>query len=591
MKCPKCNTEVQNQNINIQTDVAQCQNCNNIFKISHYIEPEYGDFDIDNPPKGAWIKTEMHKIILGASTRSPIAFFLVPFMLVWSGGSLGGIYGTQFIKGEFDLIMSLFGIPFIIGSLIFWSLTLMAIWGKVEIVLDKNGGKTFTGIGKIGISKNFNWDDISSISEKQASLRYPGSSGSSISLEGKQRISIGRGLGDSKRYYLFKAIRTVFLKRKANRNYIEEVKIGVVYDIRITHLSIGQTNEQWEKNREEFAQTYSDKLPVRIVRDLDITSPIKVLVSGLFFKNYTGSEMYIYELTKELKKLNCDITVVSDINGPLSKQAKSMGIKILPLTEYPGYKMGDGMWGMNTPKGFQPSQKGMMYKVGNVDFDIIHTQHKPITERVLQLYPNIPKIATIHSEVISLEDPVVDNSILEYVAIRPEIKDKMVNTDGIDESLISVIYNPIDGNRFNTQNTKDDGYILFVGTIDYLRENSIRDIADYAKEQNKELWLVGENSSNYLTELLQQSHIKHFPSTNRVEQYVKNCSETAGILLGRTTIEGWMCGKAGWIYDVDDKGNIKSKERFDIPSDIDKFNSKEVAKTIKELYIKILKQW
>ncbi|MDB4107737.1 hypothetical protein N8368_01695 [Bacteroidia bacterium] len=195
-------------------------NCNNIFKISQYIEADYDDFDIDNPPKGVWIRTEMHKIILGASTRSPIAFSLVPFMLVWSGGSLGGIYGKQFIKDEFDLIMSLFGIPFIIGSLIFWSLTLMAIWDKVEIVLDKNGGKTFTGISKIGISKNIYWDDISSISEKRTSLKYPVSSGASISLEGKQRISIGRGLVDSKLYYLFKALRTVFLKRKTNRNYI-----------------------------------------------------------------------------------------------------------------------------------------------------------------------------------------------------------------------------------------------------------------------------------------------------------------------------------------------------------------------------------
>jgi len=32
-------------------------------------------------------------------------------------------------------------------------------------------------------------------------------------------------------------------------NFQKEVSIGVVYDIRITHKSIGQTNEQWELNR------------------------------------------------------------------------------------------------------------------------------------------------------------------------------------------------------------------------------------------------------------------------------------------------------------------------------------------------------
>ena len=325
--------------------------------------------------------------------------------------------------------------------------------------------------------------------------------------------------------------------------------------------------------------------------NLDINSPIKVLISCLFFKNYTGSEMYIYELSKELIKLNCDVTVLSDINGPLSQEARKHGIKTIQLPNFPGYKIGDGQWGFKTPNGIVTSQPNNLYKISNVEFDIIHTQHKPITEQIVRLYPNTPKLSTIHSEVINLEDPIIDKTIMEYVAIRPEIKEKMINNDGVDESKISVIYNPIDTYRFNTEDIKDDGYILFVGTIDYLREQSIRDIIKYAKEQGKELWLVGENHSNYLHGLLTNPHVKHFKSTNQVEKYVKNCSETAGILLGRTTIEGWMCGKPGWIYEIDNNGNIKNKERFDIPSDIDKFDSKNVAKQIKELYIKILKEW
>ena len=89
-------------------------------------------------------------------------------------------------------------------------------------------------------------------------------------------------------------------------------------------------------------------------------------------------------------------------------------------------------------------------------------------------------------------------------------------------------------------------------------------------------------------DLLQFSHVKHFPATNKVEEYVKNCSETAGILLGRTTIEGWLCGKSGWIYNVDNSGNIINKNKHDVPSDVYKFNSIEVAKKIKDEYIKIL---
>jgi hypothetical protein len=58
--------------------------------------------------------------------------------------------------------------------------------------------------------------------------------------------------------------------------------------------------------------------------------------------------------------------------------------------------------------------------------------------------------------------------------------------------------------------------------------------------------------------------------------------------LGRTTIEGWLCGKSGWIYDIDSYGNIKSKELHNVPNDIDKFKSENVSKEIIELYKNIL---
>ena len=298
------------------------------------------------------------------------------------------------------------------------------------------------------------------------------------------------------------------------RNFIEGVKIGVMYDVRVTHKSVGQTNEQWEKNREIFAEKYKDVLPVKVKRNLSIDSPLKVLLSCLFFKTFTGSEMYVYELAKGLKKLNCDVTVLSDINGPLSKLAQQQGIKVLPFNNPPGYKMGDGKWGFNTPQGVQPSQQNVMYKVSEVDFDIIHTQHTPVTNQMCQMYPNIDKISTIHSEVIELENPVLNDSIKKYICIRPEIQEHIVNKFGISVSNTEVVYNPIDTNRFNNKNTKDDGYILFVGTIDYLREDSIKDLVEYSKSIGKELWLVGENKSDYLIDLLSNPHVIYHNATS-----------------------------------------------------------------------------
>lgn len=221
MKCPKCNTEVPKQNINIQADIAQCINCDTIFKISETLEYNNNDsFDLNNPPDGAWFRNEVNQVVIGATTRSPVAFFLVPFMLVWSGGSLGGIYGSQILSGKFNPFMSLFGIPFLIGSVIFWSVALMAIWGKIEVTISKEGGRIFTGIGNIGTNKKFIWEDINTIKEQQSNVSYPGSQGQQIILEGKKRISFGSGLKDGRRYYIYRALKSINYKIKSNNNYV-----------------------------------------------------------------------------------------------------------------------------------------------------------------------------------------------------------------------------------------------------------------------------------------------------------------------------------------------------------------------------------
>jgi hypothetical protein len=370
------------------------------------------------------------------------------------------------------------------------------------------------------------------------------------------------------------------------KNQIEGVKVGVISNIRITHKSIGQTNEQWEENKNLFSQKYSEKLPVKI--PFDPNRKLKVLLSCISFRNFTGSELYVFELAKSLIKLNCSVTVLSQIGGPVTDMANKLGIKCVSFENAPGFKLGDGEWGMNTPEGYKPSTPNMLYRVSDVDYDIIHFQHKPVAERILSMYPELPKISAIHSEVISLEDPVVDPTIKKYIAIRPEIKEHMVNNFEIPEEMIEVIYNPVDNEKFQSKTVSEENYVLFVGTIDYLRKESILDLIEYTRELGKELWLVGENNGNYLENVLLEEHVKHFPSTWKIEDFILKSYETAGIQLGRTTIESWMCGKPSWIYKVDKGGFILSKEKFNPPSDIEKYHTLKVAKQIKDEYLKIL---
>lgn len=249
MNCPSCQIKIPREAINIQKDIAQCQNCGNVFSISTHINTQKNTssssntdlsdydlarqamykeadlynksvpshFDINNPPKGAYINHLPDGVQIGASTRSWVALFLIPFSLVWSGGSLAGIYGSQILSGEFDIFVSLFGIPFLLGSFLLWGMALMMVVGREEITLTNEGGHIFTGVGKIGQNKRFLWSEINSVRE-DVSISRSSKGGTStthyISLEGQKQIRFGSYLSSEKRYYMLKTLEELIKNRK-----------------------------------------------------------------------------------------------------------------------------------------------------------------------------------------------------------------------------------------------------------------------------------------------------------------------------------------------------------------------------------------
>lgn len=47
-------------------------------------------------------------------------------------------------------------------------------------------------------------------------------------------------------------------------NFLAGCKIGVTFDVKLTHRSIGKTNDAWEANRIKFVAKYGDKLPLKL---------------------------------------------------------------------------------------------------------------------------------------------------------------------------------------------------------------------------------------------------------------------------------------------------------------------------------------
>lgn len=373
------------------------------------------------------------------------------------------------------------------------------------------------------------------------------------------------------------------------QNHLEDVKVGVTTEIKINHMSIGMTNEQWESNRQKFAEKYKDKLPVRINETFEHRK-LKVLMGCLSFSELTGSELSNLETAKGLAKNGCDVTVVSaNISDNFVNICKKHGIKVYKIDEPPHYKLGDGMWLINTPEGPKPSQKNVLYRVNHETFDVIHANHTPITQRLLQLYPESNFVNIVRSEVIDLENPVVDDKIKKYIAIRPSIKDYIVNNFNISEDKVEVVYNPFDKDRFKPMTLPsgtDKKVTLFVGTMDYLREKPINDLVNKCKDENKELWLVGKDIKGYAKYISTvEDHVKYFEPTDKIEEFYHKCDETAGIMLGRTTIEGFLCGKPAIIYDVDKQGEILGSTYHEVPEDLSIFDYDVVIDKIKDIYI------
>jgi len=206
--CPKCRAEIPLADVNVTTDIALCRRCEKTWSYSELIgDSRLPNLDLQNPPGGAWFhETAPNAFEVGVTTRSATAFFLVPFMCVWSGFSLGGIYGTQFRQGHFNLSQSLFGIPFILGTLLFGSIAVMTVAGKITVKVNGDDGAIFTGVGPVGWRRKFNWRDVTDIRRTEYYGRR-GSVSQQITFDGQKQLNFGSNLGGGRLDFMFAVLR------------------------------------------------------------------------------------------------------------------------------------------------------------------------------------------------------------------------------------------------------------------------------------------------------------------------------------------------------------------------------------------------
>jgi len=216
--CPSCGSKIAMDDINVSTDIALCRNCGRNFSYSELVAgTATAGADLNAPPSGAWFQELPGGFRVGATTRSWMALFLVPFTCVWSGISMSGIYGTQIRSGHFDPGSSLFGLPFLIGTFFLVGMCVMNVAGRVELALNGDNLSVFIGVGPVGWKRTYLWSEFSSVREGFGSNTYNWNRQPGIVLEGKRRLAFGSMLSEQRRYFVLSVLRKML--RNSNRGF------------------------------------------------------------------------------------------------------------------------------------------------------------------------------------------------------------------------------------------------------------------------------------------------------------------------------------------------------------------------------------
>ena len=129
-------------------------------------------------------------------------------------------------------------------------------------------------------------------------------------------------------------------------NYLDGCNIGVTTSIRVLHQSVGQTNQEWEANRQQFAKQWATELPITIpppFKDLNpkLKTEPKVSVVIPTKNNFRYLDNNLYSWRNEVFYDNYEI-IIADTGSSedVIKQYDSVLSDKVRLVRYDYYNFG-----------------------------------------------------------------------------------------------------------------------------------------------------------------------------------------------------------------------------------------------------------
>ena len=209
-QCKYCHSAIGVPDVNVATDLALCRTCGKTMTFSGIASiPDIHAADFTHPPKGVRIDEEF----AGGRTVtyrkvSPVVWFLIPFTALWSGMSMFGIYGKQLQRGAFNLHDSLFGLPFLIGTVVLVSVILFLLFGGWRIRFALDVCEVSVGVGPFRWTRRQSYDRNSRVSLQTSSVRVNNVLQEVICLEtGDQSLKFGSLIREDAKLYIAAVVR------------------------------------------------------------------------------------------------------------------------------------------------------------------------------------------------------------------------------------------------------------------------------------------------------------------------------------------------------------------------------------------------
>ena len=206
--CPSCRAVIPLDDINVAADLALCRACGETtsFVSLAQILP---DVDLNKTPKYIRVERSRRDVVefIYRKRQLGLLVFFIPFTCLWGGGSMIGIYGTQIAKGQFDLKQSLFGLPFLFGTIFLLSIISFMIFGAWRFRLEKSRFEVFVGVGRIGWRRRLPIGPDSRFSIKRSTMTVNDVRQNGIELAtGKEKTLFAASIDDESKNWLASAL-------------------------------------------------------------------------------------------------------------------------------------------------------------------------------------------------------------------------------------------------------------------------------------------------------------------------------------------------------------------------------------------------